>query len=136
MQKKAKVLHIKGKDSQSEEQTTVKVDGTNLQKLYQFKYLGSIKTDDGTCLQDIKVRIAMAKQKMVQLNSIWRDRGIPNFLKVNILKCLIWPVATYGCEAWTLRKEEEKRIDAAELWFYRRLLRVQWTEKRTNKSIQ
>ena len=112
-----------------------KVDATNLEKVKQFKYLGSIKTDDGSCMQDIKVRIAMAKQKMVQLNNIWKDRGIPNLLKVNILKCLIWPVATYGCEAWTLKKEEEKKINAAELWFYRRLLRIQWTEKRTNNSV-
>ena len=133
--KKTKVLHVKGRDSQSEEHTTVKVDGTNLETVKQFKYLGSIKTDDGSCMQDIKVRIAMAKQKMVQLNNIWKDRGIPNVLKVNILKCLIWPVATYGCEAWTLKKDEEKKINAAELWFYRRLLRIQWTEKRTNNSV-
>lgn len=133
--KKTKVLHIKGRNSQSEEHTKVKVDGTNLETVKQFKYLGSIKTDDGSCTQDIKVRIAMAKQKMVQLNNIWKDRGIPNVLKVNILKCLIWPVATYGCEAWTLKKDEEKKINAAELWFYRRLLRIQWTEKRTNNSV-
>ena len=101
----------------------------------QFKYLGSIKTEDGSCLQDIKARIAMAKQKMIQLNNIWKDRGIPNFLKIDILKCLIWPVVTYGCEAWTMRKEEERKINAAELWFYRRLLRIQWTEKRTNESV-
>ena len=77
----------------------------------------------------------MAKQKMLQLNNIWKDRGIPNDLKVQILKCLVWPVMLYGCEAWTLRKEEENKINAAEMWFYRRLLRIQWTEKRTNDSV-
>ena len=104
--KKTKVIHIKGKDSQNEEHTTVKVDGSVLEKVTQFKYLGSIKTEDGSCLQDIKARIAMAKQKMIQLNNIWKDRGIPIFLKIDILKCLIWPVVTYGCEAWTMKKEE------------------------------
>ena len=77
----------------------------------------------------------MAKQKMTQLNNIWKDRGIPNFLKINLLKCLIWPVVIYGCEAWTLKKEENRKINAAELWFYRRLLRIQWTDKRTNESV-
>ena len=57
------------------------------------------------------------------------------FLKLNILKCLIWPVMLYGCEAWTLRKVEEDKINAAEMWCYRRLLRIQWTEKRTNQSV-
>ena len=84
-----------------------------------FKYLGSIKSSDGTCLKDVKTRIAMAKQKMLQLNNIWKDRGVPNSLKIIILKCLVWPVVMYGCEAWTLRKEEEKKINAAEMWFYR-----------------
>ena len=103
--KKTKILHIKGRDSQSEEYTNVEVDGFILEKVTQFKYLGSVKTNDGSCMQDIKARISMAKQKMIQLNNIWKDHGIPNFLKVNILKWIIWPVVIYGCEAWTMRKE-------------------------------
>ena len=67
-------------------------------------YLGLYKSDNGTWRNDVKTRIDMAKQKMVQLNTIWKDRGIPKDLKVKILKCLIWPVALYGCEAWTSRK--------------------------------
>ena len=66
----------------------------------------------------------MAKQKMLQLNNIWKDRGIPIELKMSLLKCLVWPVIMYGCEAWTLKKEEEDRLNAAEMWFYRRLLRI------------
>ena len=99
-------MHIKGKHSQPDEHTTIKVKGTQLEKVDSFKYLGSIKSSDGTCLQDIKTRIAMAKQKMLQLNNIWKGRGIPNHLKMSLLKCLVWPVVMYGCEAWTLRKEE------------------------------
>ena len=77
----------------------------------------------------------MAKQKTVQLNNIWKDRGIPKILKVKLIKTLIWPVMLYGSEAWTLRKAERDKIEAAEMWFYRRLLRVKWTDKRTNNSI-
>ena len=71
----------------------------------------------------------------IDLNDIWKDRGIPTVLKVQLLKSLIWPVMMYGSEAWTLRSDEANKIDAAELWFYRRLLRVSWTDKRTNESI-
>ena len=78
--KKTKIIHIKGKDGQNEDLTAVNVDGAVLEKVTHFKYLGSIKTEDGSCLQYIKARIAMAKQKMIQLNNIWKDRGIPNFL--------------------------------------------------------
>ena len=86
-------------------------------------------------MTDVNARITMVKQKMLQLNNIWKDRGIPNHLKIQILKCLVWPVMFYGCEAWTLRKEEENKINAAEMWFYRRLLRIQWTKIRTNDSV-
>ena len=77
----------------------------------------------------------MAKRKMIQLNNIWKDRGIPTALKVQVLKCLIWPVILYGCEAWTCRKADEKKIEATEIWLYRRLPRVRWTDRRTNESI-
>ena len=77
----------------------------------------------------------MAKGKMVDLNNIWKDRGIPTKLKITLLKSLIWPVMMYGCEAWTLRADELSKINAAELWFYRRLLRVSWKDRRTNESI-
>ena len=83
----------------------------------------------------MRTRIAMAKQKTLQLTNIWKDRGIPKSLKVKLLRILIWPVLLYGAEAWTLRKAEKEQIESAEMWFYRRILRVKWTEKRTNRSI-
>ena len=83
----------------------------------------------------LELRIGMAKQKMIQLNNIWKDRGIPRYLKIRIVKTLIWPVLMYGSEAWTLRKLERDKINAAEMWFYRRLLRVKWSDRRTNDSI-
>ena len=129
--KKTKVIHINGKTTPD----PISVNGDNLEYVLEMKYLGSIKTCDGSCSKDVKTRIAMAKKKMVDLNNIWKDRGIPTVLKVQLLKSLIWPVMMYGCEAWTLRSDEVNKIDAAELWFYRRLLRVSWTDKRTNESI-
>ena len=77
----------------------------------------------------------MEKQKMVQLNNIWKDKGVPRELKIRILKWLIWPVVLYGSETWALRKDDENRIQAAEIWFCRRLPRVKWTDKRTNESV-
>ena len=65
----------------------------------------------------IRTRIAMAKQKMIQLTNIWKDRGIPKELKVKILKCLIWPVVLYWCEAWTLKQDDNNNINAKEMWF-------------------
>ena len=129
--KKTKVMHINSKAVPQ----SIKVDGTSLEYVNQFKYLGSIKENDGSCLQDVKVRITMAKQKTLQLKNIWKNRGISNILKIKLIKVLIWPVMLYGSEAWTLRKAEKDKIEAAEMWFYRRLLRIKWTGKRTNESI-
>ena len=126
-------MHITGPESQGPQQ--IRIIGTNLENVTDFKYLGSIKASDGTCTKDIKCRIDMAKQKMIQLNNIWKDKGVPRELKIRILKCLIWPVVLYGSEAWALRKDDENRNQAAEMWFYIRLLRGKWTDKRTNESV-
>ena len=103
---------MKENDSQPNEQISLKVDGINFEKVHQFKYLGSIKADDDKCLQDMKYPISIAKQKIVQLNSIRRDRGFQNFLIVNILKCLKWPVAT-SLKACRSVKEEGKYATVA-----------------------
>ena len=71
----------------------------------------------------------------MELDTIWKDRGIRKELKMKLVKALIWPVITYGAEGWTLKKDDERRLEAAEMWCYRRLLRISWTEKKTNKSI-
>ena len=111
------------------------VNSTKLENVGHFKYLGSYKTEDGKCSKYINARISQAKQNMVHLNNIWKDHSLPLQLKLKILKCLICPVMMYGCAAWTLIKADEKKIETAEMWFYRRLLRVKWTEKRTNQSV-
>ena len=110
-------MHIKGKHSQSEEDTTIQVKDTQLEKVDSFKYLGSIRSCDGKFLQDIKTRIAMAKQKMLQLNNIWEDRVIPKPLEnvTSQMPSLACSHVMYECEAWTLSKEEENRLNAPEM---------------------
>ena len=129
--KKTKVMHINGKSDPD----PIFINGVNLEYVSDMKYLGSIKEENGSCSKDVKTRIAMAKKKMVDLNSVWKDRGIPTSLKIKLLKCLIWPVMLYGSETWTLKCDEINKINATELWFYRRSLRVKWTDKRTNESV-
>ena len=72
---------------------------------------------------------------MVQLNNIWKDHSIPKSLKLKLLKCLVWPVSLYGCEAWSQKKTDNTMLEACEMWFYRRLLRIKWTDKVTNKNV-
>ena len=132
---KTNYMHIKGKNSLKDEDIQIKVKDTALKKVQDFKYLGSIKSADGTCTKDIKARIAMGKSKMTELNNIWKDRSIPFQLKIKLLKCLIWPVVIYGCEAWTLRKADESRLEAVEMWFFRRLSNISWEDRRTNQSV-
>ena len=100
-------------------------------------YLGWIKTNNDTCTKDIQVRIAMAKNKMLKLSNIWKDNSLPTHLKMRLLECLVcvWPVLLYGCETWTQKKEDNKLIEAAEMWFYRRLLGISWKGKKTNENI-
>ena len=129
--KKTKVMHVNSSNTAED----ITVDNSSLEYVESFKYLGSVKENNGSCSKDVRTRIGMAKQKLVQLNNIWKDRGIPITLKLAILKCLVWPVVLYGCEAWTLKQDDYNRINAVEMWFYRRLLRVSWKEKRTNDSI-
>ena len=129
-------MHVTGKDSSNnKENNKIRINKEPLETMEDFKYLGSIKTKDGKCMKDVKARTGMAKNKMLQLNTIWKDHSIPITLKIKLLQCLIWPVLMYGCESWTIRKSEEDKIQATEMWFYRRLLGVSWKERRTNESI-
>ena len=114
---------------------SIDVEGETIAKANSFKYIGAIKTSTGSCSEDTKARIVRAKKATMELDTIGKDRGIRKELKMKLVKALIWPVITYGAEGWTLKKDDERRLEAAEMWCYRRLLRITWTEKRTNKSI-
>ena len=100
-----------------------------------FIFGGSIITPDGDCSHEIKRRLLPGRKVMTNLNRILESRDITLPTKVHLVKAMVFPVVTYGCENWTIKKAECRRIDAFELWCWRRLLRVPWTARRSNQSI-
>ena len=100
-----------------------------------FIFLGSKITADGDCSHEMKRRLLPGRKVMPNLVSIFKGRHITLPTKVRLVKAMVFPVVTYGCESWTMNKAERQRIDAFELWCWRRLLRVPWTARRSNQSI-
>ena len=98
-------------------------------------FLGSKITADGDCSHENKRRLLLGRKVMTNLDSILRSRDTTLSTKVRLVKAMVFPVVMYGCESWTIKKAEGRRIDAFELWFWRRLLRVPWTARRSNQSI-
>ena len=101
----------------------------------RLSFLGSKITADGDCSHKIKRCLLFERKVMTYLDSIFKSRDITVLTKVNIVKAMVFPVVTYGCESWKIKKAEHQRIDAFELWCWRRLLRVPWTARRSNQSI-
>ena len=100
-----------------------------------FNFGGSKITADGDCSREIKRCLLLGRKVMINLDSIFKGRDITLSTKVRLLKAMVFPVIMYGCESWTVKKAERRRIDAFELWCWRRLLRVPWTARRSNQSI-
>ena len=100
-----------------------------------FIFLGSKITMDGDCSHEIKRPLFLGRKAMTNLDSILKSRYITLATKVRLVKAVVFPMVTYGCESWTVNKAEHRRIDAFQLWCWRRLLGVPWTERRSNKSI-
>ena len=98
-------------------------------------WVGSKITADGDCSHEIKRRLPLRRKVMTNLDSILKSRDITLSTKVHLVKVMFFPVMMYGCEGWTIKKAECRRIDAFELWHWRRLLRVPWTARRSNQSI-
>ena len=99
-------------------------------------YFGGLQiTADGECNHEIKRCILLGRKVMTNLDSILKSRDIPLSTKVHLVKAMVFPVVMYGCESWAIKKAERRRIDAFELWCWRRLLRVPWTARRSNQSI-
>ena len=96
---------------------------------------GSKITADGNCSHEIKIRLLLGRKVMTNLDNILKSRDITLPTKVCLVKATVFPVVMYGCESWTVKKVEHRRIDAFELWCWRRLLRVPWTASRSNQSI-
>ena len=96
-------------------------------------FLGSKITADGDCNHEIKRRLLLGRKVMTNLDSIFKSRDITLPTKVHLVKAMVFPVVMYGCESWTVKKAEHRRIDAHDLWCWRRLLRVPWTTRRSNQ---
>jgi len=115
--------------------TSWQIDGETVETVADFIFLGSIITADGDCSHEIKRRLLLGRKVRTNLHSIFKSRDITLPTKVHLVKAMVFPVVMYGCEIWTLKKAERQRIDAFELWCWRRLLRVPWTARISNKSI-
>ena len=114
--------------------TSWQIDGETVETVADFIFLGSKFTADGDCSHDIKRRLLFGRKVMTHLDSTLKSRDITLPTKVRLVKA-IFPVVMYGCESWTIKKAECRRIDAFELWCWRRLLRVPWTARRSIQSI-
>ena len=115
--------------------TSWHIDGETMETVTDFILGGSQITADGDCSQEIKRRLFLGRKVMTNLDSILKSRDITLPTKVRLVKAMVFPVVMYGCESWTVKKAERRRIDAFELWCWRRLLRVPWTARRSNQSI-
>ena len=100
-----------------------------------FTFFGSKTTADGDCSHEIKRSLLLGGKVMTNLDSVLKSRDITLPTKICLVKAMVFPVVMYGCESWTAKKAERRRIDAFELWCWRRLLRVPWTARRSNQSI-
>ena len=115
--------------------TSWEIDGETVETVSDFMFLGSRITADGDCSHGIKRRLLLGRKVMTNLDSIFKSRGITLLTKVHLVKAMVFSVVMYGCESWTVKKAERRRIDAFEVWCWRRLLRVPWTARRSNQSI-
>ena len=113
----------------------MQIDGETVETVADFIVLGSKITADGDCSHEIKRRLLLGTKFMTNLDSIFKSRDISLPTKVHLVKAMLFPVVMYGCESWTVKKAEHRRIDAFELWCWRRLLRVPWTARRSKQSI-
>ena len=115
--------------------TSWQIDGETVERVADFIFLGSRITADGDCSHEIKRRLLLGRKVMTNLDSILKSSDITLPTKVCLVKAMVFPVVMYGCESWTVKKAEGLRIDAFELWCWRRLLRVPWTARRSNQFI-
>ena len=110
-------------------------NGETVETVADFIFLGSKITAGGDCSHEIKRHLLLGRKVMTNLDSTLKSRDITLPTKVHLVKAMVFPVVMYGCESWTIKKAEHQRIDAFELWCWRRLLRVPWTARRSNQSI-
>ena len=115
--------------------TSWQIEGETMETVTGFLFLGSKITADGDCSHEIKRLLLLERKPITNLDSVLKSRDITLLTKVCLVKAMVFPVVMYGCESWTVKKAERRTIDAFELWCWRRLLRVPWTARRSNRSI-
>ena len=115
--------------------TSWQIDGETVERVSDFIFWGSKITADGDCSREIKRHLLLGREVMTKLDSILKSRDITLPTKFHLVKAMVFPLVMYGCESWTVKKAEHQKIDAFELWCWRRLLRVPWTARRSNQSI-
>ena len=123
--------------SKKKETPTCKIyiKGQLIQQVTAFKYLGSWITSDGKSEKDITTKIGMAKSAYTELKHLLTNRHISIKTRMRVLKCYVWPVLLYGAETWTISKEMRKKLEAAEMWFLRRMMKIEWTAMKTNEEV-
>ena len=115
--------------------TSWQIDGETMETVTDFIFLGYKTTADGDCSNEIKRYLLLGRKPGTNLDRILKIRAITLLTKVCLVKAMVFPVVMYGCKSWTIKKAEHRRIDAFELWCWRRLLRLPWTARRSNQSI-
>ena len=115
--------------------TSWQIDGETMETVTDFIFLGSKITVNSDCSHEIKRHLLIGRKAMTNLDSILKSRDITLLSKVHLVKAIVFPIVMYGCESWTIKKTDGQRIDAFEGWYWRRLLRVPWTARRSNQSI-
>lgn len=128
--KKTKVMRV----SQERGKVNITINGTRLEQVRSFKYLGHTITEDGKCNTEICSRIAQAKEAFGNRKELL-TKSIKKTTKIKIVKTLVWTTLLYGCETWTLRKEDIRKLEALEMWIWRRMEKISWTQKITNEEV-
>jgi len=126
---------VMSKQSPNEPSISIIVNNIKIGQVERFNYLGSWITTDGRCGKEIRRRINLSKSSFNSTKNIFRERQLSIQLKTRLLKCFVWPVLMYGCKTWTVTTRTRKNLEAAEMWFYRRILRIPWTAHQTNVSV-
>ena len=115
--------------------TSWQIDGETMKTVTEFLFLGSKITADGACSHKIRRCLLLGRKVMTNLDSILKSREITLPTMIHLVKAMVFPVFMYGCESWTIKKAEHRRFDAFEVWWWKTLLRVPWTAKRSNQSV-
>ena len=121
--------------SKTEIQANILINNEKIEQVTSFTYLGADLNQQNDHSTEIRRRLAMARTSTTKLWKIWKDRSVNIKTKPRLLKSLIWPIALYGCETWTLKAADEKKLTAFELWTYRRILRISYFDKKTNEHV-